>query len=131
MIDLNTLLTTALQQALEGLLKPYEERIAELENKLELSENLMRKIAKEVCENELEQCALDLGFSTDAVRLIAQESCQQALAGHLDEFDHEPLSDFPIAVREEIEVAVESIYGDSVKNQVEQLLSKASVSINL
>ena len=131
MIDLNTLLTATLQQALEGLLKPYEERIAELEKKLELSENSMRKIAKEVCENELEQCALDLGSSKEAVRLIAQESCQWALADHLEEFDHEPLSDFTIAVREKIEAAVESLYSDSLKNQLEQLLSKASMSINL
>lgn len=105
MIDLNTLLTAALQQALEGLLKPYEDRIAELEKKLELSENSMRKTAEEVCE--------------------------WALAGHLDEFDHEHLSDFYTSVREEVEVAVERIYSDSVKNRVEQLLSKASVSINL
>ena len=111
MIDLNTLLNAALQQALESLLRPYEERIAALEKAVEALK--------------------DNNLSEDSMRKLAEEVCEWKLDGHMDEFDHQPLSDFHVAIREEVELAVASLYGRSLKLQVEQILSEAAVTINV
>lgn len=93
MIDLNTLLTAALQQVLQDLLKPYEERISALETQLLSITSL----------------------TEDDVRTIAQEVCNDEIAEHNQEFDHEPLTDLSATIRDEVEVST-CLYQEASRN---------------
>lgn len=143
MIDINAILTNAVQQAVDQaadqILLPYRERIATLEDHhqtLQITvQNLQLSIAKlaalvEGIENRrTPESASNL--TEDRVRVIATEVVDDYLYRHTTDFDHDPLSDLKGVVQREVNEAFEDLEPSLLKEAVNELLSDATVSITV
>ena len=143
MIDINSILTSAVQQAVDQaadqILLPYRERIATLEGSnatlkttiqnLQLS---LSKVAEEVhtLMNKPAPASAS-NLTEDRVRVIAAEVADDHLYRHTTDFDHDPLSDLKGVVQREVNEAFEDLEPSLLKEAVNELLSDATVSITV
>ena len=139
MIDLNTLLSNTLQQALDQTLLPYRERIATLEDSNEALkitiQNLQLSLAKLATDiHTLTNRATPTSASTlteDRVRVIATEVVDDHLYRHTLDFDHDPLNDIKKTMQDIVDEAVKDIDEQFVKDILNDLLQEASISISI
>lgn len=75
MFDLNTILSAALQQAVEAATKPLLERIRDLEIKAAALES--------------RPAGTGGGLTREEVREIANEAAEDAITGHCSDYDHD------------------------------------------
>lgn len=87
MFDLNTILSAALQQAVEAATKPLLERIAVLEQSSALDKMRLDDMAESI--EALEERGTGGGLTRDEVREIADEAAEEAISGHNSDYDHD------------------------------------------
>lgn len=143
MIDINSILTSAVQQAVDQaadqILLPYRERIATLEDSNETLkitiQNLqlsLSKVAGEVyiLTNKTTPASAS-NLTEDRVRVIATEVVDDHLYRHTTDFDHDPLADLKGVVQRRVDEVFEDLDPSLLKEAVNELLSDATVSITL
>jgi uncharacterized coiled-coil protein SlyX len=144
MIDINNILTSAVQQAIDQaadqILLPYRERIATLEDSnatLKTTvQNLQLSIAKlashvESLMNRAPTPAIASPLTEDRIRVISSEVAEDWLYRHKMDFDHDPLVEFKETVQQVVEDALEDLEPSLIKGAVSELLSDATISISI
>lgn len=143
MLDINSILTNAVQQAVDQaadqILLPYRERIATLEDSNEALkitiQNLQLSLAKLATDiHTLTNRATPTSASTlteDRVRVIATEVVDNRLYTHTLDFDHDPLTDLKGVVQRKVDEVFEDLDPSLLKEAVNELLSDATVSITI
>jgi len=126
MFDLNTILSAALQQAVEAATKPLLERIEGLEaNVIGLSNSLDQKDTRIAA---LEERGTGGGLTRDEVREIAHEVAGGLIDSHCADYDHnEFVSDLSSALND-VDLMDYIDIDDKVRDAVGNLSFEVSVS---
>lgn len=143
MIDINSILTSAVQQAVDQaadqILLPYRERIATLEDSnealkitiqnLQLSLDKLAEGVHTLMSKPAPASASNL--TEDRVRVIATEVADDHLYRHTTDFDHDPLADLKGFVQRKVDEVFEDLDPSLLKDAVNELLSDATISITI
>lgn len=122
MFDLNTILSAALQQAVEAATKPLLERIAVLEQSSALDKMRLDDMAESI--EALEERGTGGGLTRDEVREIADEAAEEAISSHNSDYDHDEF----ISDLSSIDLSDYIDFDDKVRDAVGNLSFEVRVS---
>lgn len=114
MFDLNTILSAALQQAVEAATKPLLERIETLQSTATGYEILFNHFKKRI--DALEERATGGGLTRDEVREIANQAAADAISDHASEYDHDDFVSDLSSIDWSDYIDIDSAVRDAVNN---------------
>ena len=133
MIDLNTILTNALNAAIEQATAPLRERIEELEARLTAHTESLLETASATRLEDLER---KLDNLTDREDTHIRDIAESVLAEHTDNYDHDEFLTDESDLTEQVSKVLEDydfddIADDLVEPAVRRALRSAAISIDI
>lgn len=122
MFDLNTILSAALQQAVEAhltqLRQEYANKMGELARQLEELESRQRVSQDAHVQRieALEERGTGGGLTRDEVREIANEAAEDAITGHCSDYDHDDFVSDLSSIDLSDHIDLDEVVRDAVKN---------------